>query len=76
MASTNDATQKELVLNELRAGNYLTGYRALMDLGVMRLASRINDLKNDGHVIETKRVEVTARNGRIAHVAAYRLARA
>ncbi|MGZ5081543.1 MAG: helix-turn-helix domain-containing protein [Usitatibacter sp.] len=71
MASTRDATQNAEVLKRIQSG-WLTSYEALMELGVARLASRINDLKNANVPIVKRRVEVLARNGRIAHVTAYR----
>jgi hypothetical protein len=71
MASTNDKTQKEMVLRSIKRA-YTTSHDALMNLGVARLASRINDLRNDGHPIKTKWVEVTARNGKTVQVKAYK----
>jgi hypothetical protein len=65
--------QKEDVLKRIKR-NWLTSHEALTELGVARLASRITDLKDDGHTIKKKRVEVVARNGRVAHVMAYKLA--
>jgi hypothetical protein len=45
------ATQKAAVLDCLRSGATLTQTQALRRFGIMRLASRINDLKNDGWLI-------------------------
>jgi hypothetical protein len=46
---------------------------ALNDLGIYRLASRINDLRNDGHKIKTKKVEVVNRWGESTYIAEYSL---
>ena len=51
----------------------ITPLDALYDVGCMRLAARIYDLRAKGHPIKDETVEVTARNGRKAHVKRYRL---
>ena len=43
--------QKDLVLEHLRTGQSLTQDQARAEYGVMRLASRISELKKAGHVI-------------------------
>ena len=43
--------QKDLVLEHLRTGQPLTQDQARAEYGVMRLASRISELKKAGHVI-------------------------
>ena len=45
------ARQKDLVLEHLRSGQPLTQDQARAEYGVMRLASRISELKKAGHVI-------------------------
>lgn len=45
-------TQCERILNHLTAGETITPLIALHEYGVMRLASRINDLKNEGYNIQ------------------------
>lgn len=50
----------------------ITAMNALDELGVMRLAGRINDLRAGGNNIETDTVRVRGRYG-WAHVAKYRL---
>jgi hypothetical protein len=46
---------------------------AWRDLGVYRLASRINDLRKAGHKIKTKKVEVVNRWGESTYIAEYSL---
>ena len=66
-------TQNEMVLDMLRANRGgVMAMDALDELGVMRLAGRINDLKAEGHNIEASTVRVRGRYG-WAHVARYRL---
>ncbi len=54
----NPATpsQNKLILAYLQGGNSLTGIEALEMFGCFRLPSRINDLRNMGHSIESDRV--------------------
>lgn len=49
----------------------ITPMKALRELGIMRLASRISDLKKRGVVIDKEMVEVRAKNGRRCKVASY-----
>ena len=46
---------------------------ALHELGVYRLASRINDLRKAGHKIKTKKVEVVNHWGESTYIAEYSL---
>ena len=68
--STNNGTQKDRVLAYLEKHGTITQRQAYHELGIMRLASRINDLKNDGHDIRAVLIDVPGRNGR-ARVARY-----
>lgn len=47
--------------------------KALRELGIMRLASRISDLRRQGVPISKEMVSVKAKNGRVASVARYTL---
>ncbi len=68
------ATIKDEVLALLRARpEGVTSFDALREVGSMRLAARVLDLRHDGYDIEADTVKVRARNGRIARVARYRL---
>ena len=66
-------TQNEEVLDYLKKHGTITQLEALRELGIMRLASRISDLRKDGNAISRQMIEVRARNGRKAHVAQYSL---
>ena len=50
------ATQCELILKDLKKGKKINPLQALEKYKCFRLASRINDLRADGHSIETKMV--------------------
>jgi hypothetical protein len=51
----------------------ITALDAMRDLGCMRLASRISDLKKNGHRIITFSRTVIRRDGTKAYIAEYRL---
>jgi hypothetical protein len=66
-------TQTEQVHQYLREYGKITALEALRELGVLRLAARIDDLKKQGVGIASNMIEVRGRNGRKARVAEYRL---
>lgn len=66
-------TQAERVLEYIKEFGSITQLEALRDLGVMRLASRITDLKNMGYAIESEIVAVRNRYGEKCHIKSYRL---
>lgn len=66
-------TQCQEILAAMERGREITQMDALRDFGVMRLASRISDLRSQGHPIAKRMKRVTARNGRVCSVAAYRI---
>ena len=59
------------MLREHRSG--ITAMEAMKELGIMRLAARVNDLKDAGHHISSEMVKRQTRYGSFAHVALYRL---
>lgn len=63
-------TQNKRVLDWLRSAP-ITDSEAREYLGIRRLASRVNDLRNDGNEIKTESLPVTNRFGQICHVARY-----
>ena len=64
-------TQCERLLEHLKLGLPLTAHKALYGYSCLRLAARIHDLKQMGHQIERRMVEVQTRDGRKARVAEY-----
>ena len=65
-------TQAQSVLNYMREFGTITQLDAFNDLGIMRLASRISDLKKQGHgICRTMRWVNTRRGG--ADIAEYSL---
>lgn len=66
-------TQAERVLNYIEEFGSITQLEALRDLGVMRLASRVSDLKKQGFPIEAKTEAVKNRFGESCWVKRYSL---
>ena len=63
-------TQNERILDYIEKFGSITQLEALRDLGVMRLASRMSDLKRLGYPVVSKRVPVVTRCGQ-AYVKRY-----
>ena len=68
------ATQAERVLAYIEEFGSITQLEALKDLGVMRLASRISDLKKQGVPIKSDVETVTNRFGENCYIKRYSLA--
>ena len=66
-------TQTEDLYDYLKENGSITQMKALRELGIMRLASRISDLRRQGVPISTEMITVKAKNGRNASVARYTL---
>lgn len=67
------ATQCERVLDYMNQFGSITQAEAYLDLGVARLASRINDLKKNGYVIEDKWEAVKNRFDETCYIKRYSL---
>ena len=67
-------TQNERIIDYMERFGSITQFEALADLGIMRLASRISDLRRLGYPIESKMVVVKNRFDEECHVKRYRLA--
>lgn len=63
-------TQNEMVLGWIKKAP-IGPMVAMKELGVMRLAARIKDLRDDGHKIQTEWDYVTDRYGQERRVARY-----
>lgn len=66
-------TQAQRVLQYMEDFGSITQLEALNDLGVMRLASRISDLKKDGYPIRSEIVTVKNRYGEHCNIKQYSL---
>ena len=65
-------TNKEAVLAYLKF-KPLTTFEAFAELGVTRLAAVVSDLKKDGHIITSKTLKKTNRNGAVIYFSEYKL---
>lgn len=66
-------TQNERILDYIDQFGSITQLEALRDLGVMRLASRIADLRKQGFPIVSETVSVENRFGEKCNVKRYRI---
>lgn len=69
------ATQAERILDYMDQFGSITQYDALKDLGVMRLASRISELKKKGYPIQSEVVSVKNRFEEDCYIKRYSLVR-
>lgn len=73
MSKNTKPTQCERVLNYIKDFGSITQFEALQDLGIMRLASRISELKKRGEPIKTTQKAVKNRFGEKCFIAKYSL---
>lgn len=75
MSSNSRPTQCERLVEymERHPIDGVTQIEALNQLGILRLASRISELRSDGYVIEKEMISVKNRFGEKCSVARYRL---
>ena len=66
-------TQCDRILQYMHDFGSINPVQAMSDLGVMRLAARISDLKDEGHAITRKMVTKKNRYGESVSFAEYRL---
>lgn len=71
---SNKTKQTDRILQYMRDFGGISQLDALRDLGCMRLASRISDLKKQGHPIVSETVKGRNRYGEATHYSVYRLA--
>lgn len=64
-------TQNQRILDYIKEFGSITQLEALRDLGVMRLASRISDLRRQGYNIVSERETVLNRYGETCHPKRY-----
>jgi hypothetical protein len=67
-------TQCDRILRHLKDYGSITSLEAVTEYGIMRLASRINDLRSQGVAIVSEVVMGKNRYGETTHYSKYRLA--
>lgn len=66
-------TQNQRILEHIDKFGAITQLEAIRDLGIMRLASRVSDLRRKGYPIASDWLEVTNRFGEKTKIKRYRL---
>ena len=69
----SNPTQAQRILDYMQEHGSITQLEALKDLGVFRLASRISELRKNGHQISSQMVKVENRYGETCRVKRYSL---
>lgn len=75
MTGHSNPTQNERILCYLEEHGCITQFEAMNHLGVMRLASRVSDLKKKGYPITSRSVTVRNRYGEPCRVKQYSMGR-
>ena len=71
MSQHSKPTQCTRIAEYLKQFGSITQYEALQDLGIMRLASRISEMRKNGFNIESKTIEVKNRFGETCNIKQY-----
>ncbi len=71
MSVEHKPTQNERIIDYLNQFGSITQLQALSDLGIMRLASRVSDLKKLGYPITSRMEAVKNRYGETCHIKIY-----
>ena len=66
-------TQNQMILEHMQKYGAITPREAYEMYGVMRLASRISDLRRQGYAIKSTRIKVRTRRGEDTWVSDYTL---
>lgn len=66
-------TQCDRILRHLRDYGSISSLEAIKEYGILRLASRISDLKKKGYEISSETVTGKNRYGEATHFSVYRL---
>ena len=67
----SNPTQNQRIIDYMCKHGAITQLEALQELGIMRLASRISDLRRKGYHIESQMVKVENRYGETCRVKRY-----
>lgn len=67
----SNPTQNERILDYIEKHGSITQLEALTECSVMRLASRVSDLRRKGYPITSKMVRVKNKYGETCHVKRY-----
>lgn len=76
MSENTKPTQCERLYRYMQDFGGITQLEALSDLGIMRLASRVSEMRKNGIVIKDEQVAVKNRYGEKCYIKRYSLAKA
>ncbi len=65
--------QCDRILRHMREYGSISSIEAFSEYGILRLASRINDLKKRGHIISSTTGTAMNRYGEVTHFSVYKL---
>ena len=74
MSKENKPSQCQMIIDYINQFGAITPLEAMQHLGIMRLASRVSDLRKSGYIIIDEWAEVPNRYGGTTRVKRYRLA--
>lgn len=74
MENNKRPTQADRIIQYMQDFGSITQMQALQDLGCLRLASRISELRKNGYEINRRMIKVKNRFGESCSVAEYTLA--
>lgn len=69
----SNPTQNQRILDYIEETGGITQLEALRELGVMRLASRISDLRKQGYKFTSEMKPVKNRYGETCHIKRYKM---
>lgn len=73
MSVDSKPTQNQRILDYMEENGWITQLEAIRELGVMRLASRVSDLRKRGYKITSEMMPVKNRYGETCHIKRYRM---
>lgn len=73
MSEHSKPTQNQRILDYIEENGWITQFEAMKELGVMRLASRVSDLRKRGYSITSEMMAVKNRYGETCHVKRYKM---
>lgn len=73
MSVDSKPTQNQRILDYIEENGWITQLEAIKELGVMRLASRVSDMRKRGYKITSEMIPVKNRYGETCHIKRYKL---
>lgn len=71
MSVDSKPTQNQRILDYIEENGWITQLEAIKELGVMRLASRVSDMRKRGYKITSEMIPVKNRYGETCYIKRY-----